>query len=207
MKYLQRIFEHSVIYSIILKNDKLYRISNKRNIQREIKNDINDIRKYYTNDSGIWNLKGIERKTIEYYKKSTCGQYSDEALLRRIFELKNNLPELSVVNSSFVGAITTLMLTFVIDFNELIDNINQKINDTRGMSNNEELIRKLNNLKITSNVKMILILLFVIVISSFMISFINNIFNSIKNTPTIYLNQKEIKIIEKILEGAQEELT
>jgi hypothetical protein len=185
--------------------NKIYKYLVKRKIQRKmqrkIKKDIKEIRKEYTNDHGIWCLDGIEKQTIEYYKKSTCGEYSDETLLRRIFELKNNFPEMSIINSSIIAAITTSVLAFSNDFYELMDNMNQKINDARSISDSKELIRKINSLKFTSNVKMFLILFFIVVVCGLMVSFINKMFNSVKNTPTIYLNEKEIKIIEDILEG------
>ncbi|MSU02555.1 hypothetical protein FYJ83_13930 [Tissierella sp. DSM 105185] len=121
--------------------------------------------------------------------------------MRCIFELKNNFLRMDIVNSSIIGGIVSIVFTFSNDVLEIINNMNQKINIEISKNGNKELIRKISNVKITNNIEMFIVVFIIVFICTLMVLFIEKMLNSVKNIPTIYLNEKEIKIIEDILEG------
>ena len=108
---------------------------------------------------------------------------------------------MDIVNSSIIGGIVSIVFTFLNDVLEIINNMNQKINIEISKNGNKELIRKISNVKITNNIEMFIVVFIIVSICTLMVLFIEKMLNSVKNIPTIYLNEKEIKIIEDILEG------
>ncbi|WP_195838010.1 hypothetical protein [Tissierella pigra] len=108
---------------------------------------------------------------------------------------------MDIVNSSIIGGIVSIVFTFSNDVLEIINNMNQKINIEISKNGNKELIRKISNVKITNNIEMFIVVFIIVFICTLMVLFIEKMLNSVKNIPTIYLNEKEIKIIEDILEG------